>query len=105
MFIFFDVGEYINFVNCALFQFFVLFEATHLDDFDRILPTVVFVNSPVDLAVSPLSDYLVERVVFDYADHELFCLNNNYSPNRKRKAEGQRQLAICGKGTVINNIL
>jgi len=69
VFVFFDIGENINFVDCAFLEFLVLLETPHLDDFDCVLLVVVLVYGPVDLTVCSLSDYFVEGVVLNNADH------------------------------------
>jgi hypothetical protein len=69
VFVLFDIGEDVDLVDRALLQFFVLLEPPHLDHLHRVLLAVVFVYRPVDLPVGALADYLVERVVLDYAHH------------------------------------
>jgi len=69
MFVFFDIGEYINFVDSALLQLLVLLEAPHLNDLDSILLVIVLIYGPVDLAVGSLPDYFIESVVLNNADH------------------------------------
>lgn len=69
MLVFFDIGEYIDFVDCTFLQFFVLLEPAHLDDFDCVLLVIVLIDGAVDLAVGSLADNFVERVVLNNADH------------------------------------
>lgn len=76
-----DIGEDVDLVDSALFQFFVLFEPAYLDDFDRIFLAVQLVYSPVDLTVSPLTYYFVECVVLNNPDHPSPKINNYYKSN------------------------
>lgn len=59
MLIFFNVGEYVDFVDGALLQLLVLLEPPHLDHLDRVLLVVVFVYRTEHLPVRTLPDYLV----------------------------------------------
>lgn len=69
VFVFFNIGEDIDFVNRALLQLLVFLEAPYLDHFHRVFLVIVFVDSPIDLPVSPLTDNFVERIVFDDSYH------------------------------------
>ena len=50
-------------------QLLVFLEAPYLDHFHRVFLVIVFVDSPIDLPVSPLTDNFVERIVFDDSYH------------------------------------
>ena len=78
MLIFLNVGEYVDFVDSALLQLLVLFEASDLNNLDCVLLIVVLVNSPIDLAVGTFTNNLIECVILDYSHHHnsLILLNN-----------------------------
>ena len=64
-----DVGQDVDFVDCALFEFFVLSEFGYRDYFDRVLLFVVVVDRAVHFAVDARADLVVQSVVFDILDH------------------------------------
>jgi hypothetical protein len=64
-----NICEDVDFVDCALLQFFVLLEATHFDHLYSILFIVVFVYGSIDFTVSTLSYDFVKGVVLDYSYH------------------------------------
>jgi len=47
----FDVGEDVDFVDSAFFEFFVFFEFSDGDDFNGVLLLVVVVDGTVHLSV------------------------------------------------------
>lgn len=69
MLVFLDIGEDVNFIDRAFFQFFILFESPDFDDFDRILFIIVFVDGPVNLSIGSLAYNFVEGIVFDDPYH------------------------------------
>jgi len=83
MLVFLNVGQNINLVDRAFLQLLILFEPPHLNDLNRVLLIVQFVDRPVDLAVSPLSDYLVQCVVLNNPHHRCFPINNYYTARKE----------------------
>ena len=69
MLMLFDICKDINFVNSALLKFLILFKTTHLNHLYRIFLVIIFIDSTIDLTVSPLADDLIQRVVLDYSYH------------------------------------
>ena len=71
---FFDVGKDINFVNSTLLKFLIFFESTHLDNFNRILLTIKFVDSSIDFAIGSFTNDLIQCVVLDNSNHDMNIL-------------------------------
>ena len=69
MVMFLDVGENIDLVDSALFEFFVFFKPADLNDFDSVLFRVELVGGSVDLSVGSFADNFVKSVVFDDSNH------------------------------------
>lgn len=69
VFMFFDVGENIDFIDRTLLKLFILFETSDFNNFDSILLGIKFISSSVHFAVCALANYLVKSVVFDNSDH------------------------------------
>ena len=74
MFVFFYVGQDVDFVNGALFQLLVFLKATHLNDFDCVLLVIQLIDSSEDLAVCPFTNNLKESVVLDNSNHDIKLL-------------------------------
>lgn len=70
MLVFLYIGQDVDFVDCALFEFFVLFESANFYDFYSVFLIVVFVDSSIDLTVCSFSDDFVESVVLNDSHHE-----------------------------------
>ena len=71
---FFDVGKDVNFVNSTLLKFLIFFESTHLDNFNRILLTIKFVDSSIDFAIGSFTNDLIQCVVLDNSNHDMNIL-------------------------------
>ncbi len=69
VFVDFDVGEDVDFIDGAFFEFFVLSEFGNWDDFDGVFFLVFVVYGAVDFAVDSGTDLFVEGVVFNVLWH------------------------------------
>lgn len=59
VFVLLDIGEDVDLVDCALFQFLVLFEPAHLNYLYRILFVIVLIYCSIHLSIGAFSDYFV----------------------------------------------
>lgn len=75
MLIDFDVGEDINFVDCAFFEFFVFFEFDDGNDFDCVIFFIVIIDSTIDFAINSRTNRLIECIIFNVFDHGRAIIN------------------------------
>lgn len=73
--VFFYICEDVNLINRALLKLFIFLETTYFDHLYSVLLPVILVYCSVDLTISPLTDYLVQRVVLNYTHHTTNIIN------------------------------
>lgn len=70
----FDVGEDIDFVDCAFFKFFVFFKLVDGYDFDGVLLFVVVIDGSIYFSVDSWADLFVEDIVLYIFYHPFWII-------------------------------